>query len=84
MVSVAGTLALSALPAAAQFPSKPITLVVPYPPGGLIDLVARIIQPKMQVELGQPVVVENRSGAGGNVGAEAVVRIAKWLHTSSC
>ena len=49
-------------------------MVVPYPPGGLIDLVARIIQPKMQVELGQPVVVEYRSGAGGNVGAETVVR----------
>jgi len=74
LVSAAGTLALSVLPAAAQYPSKPITLVVPYPPGGLIDLAARIIQPKMQVELGQPVVVENRSGAGGNVGAEAVVR----------
>ncbi len=74
LATAAGALALSVLPAAAQFPSKPITLVVPYPPGGLIDLVARIIQPKMQVELGQPVLVENRSGAGGNLGAEMVVR----------
>ena len=61
---------------AQNFPARPLTIVVPYPPGGLIDLVARIIQPKMQTELGQPVVVENRSGAGGNVGAEAVVRAA--------
>lgn len=69
-------LAAFAAPAAlAQgFPSRTVTIVVPYPPGGLIDLVARIIQPAMQKELGQPVVVENRSGAGGNVGAESVSR----------
>ena len=58
------------------FPARPVTIVVPYPPGGLIDLVARIIQQRMSIELGQPVVVENRSGAGGNVGAEAVARAA--------
>ena len=58
------------------YPARPITLVVPYPPGGLIDLVARIIQPKLQAELGGTITVENRSGAGGNVGAEAVVRSA--------
>lgn len=56
------------------FPTRAVTIVVPYPPGGLIDLVARIIQPRMQVELGQPVVIDNRSGAGGNIGAEAVTR----------
>ena len=61
---------------AQTFPTRAVTMVVPYPPGGLIDLVARIIQPRMQAELGQPVLVENRSGAGGNVGAEAVVRAA--------
>jgi tripartite-type tricarboxylate transporter receptor subunit TctC len=60
-------------PARAQaFPSRPVTIIVPYPPGGLIDLVARVIQPPLQAELGQSVVVENRSGAGGNVGAEVV------------
>jgi tripartite-type tricarboxylate transporter receptor subunit TctC len=70
-------LSLAALAASAQtYPSRPVTIVVPYPPGGLIDLVARIIQAKMAAELGQSVVVENRSGAGGNVGAEAVVRSA--------
>jgi tripartite-type tricarboxylate transporter receptor subunit TctC len=74
---LAGLLALCAAAASAQtYPSRPINIIVPYPPGGLIDLVARIIQPRMQAELGQPVTVENRSGAGGNVGAEAVVRAA--------
>jgi tripartite-type tricarboxylate transporter receptor subunit TctC len=58
------------------FPSRPVTIVVPYPPGGLIDLVARVIQPAMQAELGQSVIIENKSGAGGNVGAEAVAHSA--------
>ena len=58
------------------FPSRPVTIVVPYPPGGLIDLVARVIQPAMQADLGQSVVIENKSGAGGNVGAEAVAHSA--------
>jgi tripartite-type tricarboxylate transporter receptor subunit TctC len=62
--------------AQSTFPSRAVTIVVPYPPGGLIDIVARLIQPRMQSELGQPVVVENRSGAGGNVGAEWVARAA--------
>ena len=58
------------------YPTRPINIIVPYPPGGLIDLVARIVQPGLQAELGQPVAVENRSGAGGNLGAEAVARAA--------
>ena len=54
--------ALGLAPAAlAQgYPVRAITIVVPYPPGGLIDLVARIIQPKLQAELGQPMLVDNR------------------------
>jgi tripartite-type tricarboxylate transporter receptor subunit TctC len=79
MIRIASTILLliAATAVSAQgYPSRPVTIVVPYPPGGLIDLVARIIQPKLQAELGQPVIVENRSGAGGNVGAEAVVRAA--------
>jgi tripartite-type tricarboxylate transporter receptor subunit TctC len=59
---------------AQAFPSRQVTIVVPYPPGGLIDLVARALQPYLQAELGVPVVAENRSGAGGNVGAEVVAR----------
>jgi len=59
---------------AQTFPTRQVTIVVPYPPGGLIDLVARALQPFLQVELGVPVVAENRAGAGGNVGAEVVAR----------
>jgi tripartite-type tricarboxylate transporter receptor subunit TctC len=67
-------LAASGAAFAQTFPSRAVTVVVPYPPGGLIDLVARILQSRYQVELGQSVVVENRSGAGGNLGAEYVAR----------
>src|SRR5262245_61511195 len=59
---------------AQNFPTRPVTIIVPYPPGGLIDLVARQIQARFGTELGQSVIIENRSGAGGNVGAEAVAR----------
>jgi tripartite-type tricarboxylate transporter receptor subunit TctC len=57
-------------------PSRPIHLVVPYPPGGGIDIVARFISPGMQEKLGQPVVVENRPGAVGMIGSEVVYRAA--------
>ena len=79
-----GVLLLSLLTSAAHaqaWPTRSVTIVVPFPPGGLIDLVARIIQPRLQAEIGQAVVVENRSGAGGNVGAEAVARSAPDGHT---
>jgi len=66
---------------AQAFPTKAVTIVVPYPPGGLIDLVARQIQPRLQQELGHPVVIENRAGAGGNVGAEVVARATPDGHT---
>ncbi len=59
---------------AQTWPTRQVTLVVPYPPGGLIDLVARALQPFLQAELGVAVIAENRSGAGGNVGAEVVAR----------
>ena len=67
--------------AAAFGQGRPVTIVVPYPPGGLIDIVARIIQPQMQTQLGQTVLVENKSGAGGNVGAEWVAKATPDGHT---
>jgi tripartite-type tricarboxylate transporter receptor subunit TctC len=67
--------ALSPLAAFAQnWPSRPVRLVVPFPVGGLIDNMARLISPILAQELGQPVVVENRAGSGGNVGAAEVTR----------
>ena len=58
------------------FPSKPITLVVTYPPGGGADAMARLIAPKMGEALGQSVVIENKPGASGQIGASAVAKAA--------
>ena len=60
----------------AQYPNKPVKLVVPYPPGGATDVVGRVIAQRLSTALGQQVVVENRGGAGGNIGAEAVAKSA--------
>lgn len=69
--------ALSGAVAVAQtFPAKPIRFIVPYPPGGIADLQARIVQPKLQAALGQPIIVENRTGAGGNIGTDHVAKAA--------
>jgi tripartite-type tricarboxylate transporter receptor subunit TctC len=59
---------------AQSFPTKPIRLVVPFPPGGLIDTMARMIGPRLAQELGQPIVIDNKPGAGGNIGAAEVAR----------
>ena len=61
---------------AQAFPTRPVTIISPFPPGGLNDITVRRIQPRLQVELGQAVIIENRSGAAGNVGAEYVARAA--------
>ena len=62
------------LVAAQPYPSKPIRLVVPFPPGGSLDVVARAIGQKLSEAWGQPVVIDNRPGAGGNIGADVVAK----------
>jgi tripartite-type tricarboxylate transporter receptor subunit TctC len=70
-------------PAAAQsgFPSRPVKFVVPFPGGGINDVLARIVGDKLQAKWGQPVVVENRTGAGGNIGAEVAAQAEPDGHT---
>ena len=69
---------LGALPAWAQdsYPAKPVKLILPFPPGGPTDILGRLIAENLSARLGQPVITENRGGAGGNVGAEAAARSA--------
>ena len=75
-IAFAAALALSLAAGAQSFPTKPLRLVVTYPPGGGADLMARLIAPKMAETLGQPVVVENKPGASGQIGAGEVARAA--------
>jgi tripartite-type tricarboxylate transporter receptor subunit TctC len=67
---------LGPLAAFAQYPNKPVRMIIPFAPGGASDFVGRIMQPKMAELLGQPIVVENRAGAAGNIGAEAAAKSA--------
>jgi tripartite-type tricarboxylate transporter receptor subunit TctC len=66
---------------AQSFPAKPIKVVVPYPPGGVTDVIARAIGERMAQNVGQPVVVENRTGAASNIGTELVARSSPDGHT---
>jgi tripartite-type tricarboxylate transporter receptor subunit TctC len=73
-------LSLQLLPGAAQsqtnYPNRPVTLVVPVPPGGILDAVARMVVPSMVQTLGQPFVIDNKAGAGGNIAATYVAKSA--------
>ncbi len=78
LASVGCSAVLGITPAHAQpaFPSRPITMIVPFPPGGPTDLVARVIAQKMSESMGQPVIIDNRGGANGNLGAVLAVKAA--------
>ena len=68
------TVVVPAIAAAQAFPTRPITLIVPFPPGGSIDTAARILGEAMRAPLGQPVIIENVGGAGGSIGVQRVAR----------
>jgi tripartite-type tricarboxylate transporter receptor subunit TctC len=82
--ALAAALALAAAPGAfaqGDWPSRPVKLIVNFPPGGPLDVLARSVAEALQGQLKQPFVVENRAGAGGNIGADAVAKAAPDGHT---
>lgn len=74
LAAVGALSSMAAVHAQAAFPQKPITFVVPYLPGGTTDLVARVVGEHMAHTLGQPVVIENKPGAGGNIGMDVIAK----------
>ena len=88
MVPVLALLVAVLLPPAVyaqgSFPSKAVRVIVPFPAGGSNDVLCRIVGEKLSAKWGQPVVVENRAGAGGNIGAEAVFKAEADGHLLLC
>jgi len=81
-----GAALLPAIPGVASaqaFPSRPVTIIVPFPAGGPADVIARIVGDRMRTSLGQPVVIENVTGAGGTIGVARAARAAPDGHTLS-
>lgn len=76
-----GTLGRTDSANAQTYPTRPVTLIVPFPPGGVIDTTARVLEAELSKELGQPVVIENKGGSGGNLGAQLVARAQPDGHT---
>src|SRR5712691_10638006 len=72
---------LSAASAAWAWPTKPVTLIVPYPPGGGTDIIARIMQEPLSKQLGQPIIIDNRGGAGGSLGTAVAAHANPDGHT---
>jgi tripartite-type tricarboxylate transporter receptor subunit TctC len=80
LAALAGV-AFASQPAAAQNFERPVRLIVPFAPGGTSDILARLIGPKLSAAIGQTVVVENKPGAAGNLGADAVAKAPPDGHT---
>ncbi|MES2993200.1 MAG: tripartite tricarboxylate transporter substrate binding protein [Pseudomonadota bacterium] len=74
LVAAAAAFAAPAVQAQQSWPDKPVRFIVPYPPGGGTDVIARIVQERFQATLGQPVVIENRGGAAGSLGTDVVAK----------
>ena len=81
MVAVLGTVAAAGAAMANAWPSKPIQLLIPYPPGGSADLLARPLSIRLQERLGQPVLLDYKPGAGGTVASQVLVRAKPDGHT---
>src|ERR1041384_8329685 len=75
-LAIAATLGLAGSATAQVYPSRPITIIVPYPPGGQSDILVRIVAEGMRASLGQPVIVDNVSGAAGRIGTTRLARAA--------
>jgi tripartite-type tricarboxylate transporter receptor subunit TctC len=76
VLSMLGAVSTGTALAQANYPDKPVRFVVPYPPGGGTDVIARIVQDRFQALLGQPIIIDNKGGAGGSVGSELAARAA--------
>ncbi|RZN13998.1 ABC transporter substrate-binding protein, partial [Bordetella pertussis] len=74
--ALAGLLLAGAAHAQADWPSRPVHLVVPFPPGGSTDSVGRLLAAELAKDLGQSVIVENKGGANGNIGSDMVAKAA--------
>ena len=83
-LTVVGALTLCTTHALAQtYPAKPVRMVVPFPAGGTPDILGRILAQKLTATVGQPVLIDNRGGAAGNIGVESVARSAPTVTRSS-
>src|SRR5215210_4581252 len=72
---------LISVAAAQSYPNRPVRVIVPFPPGGAVDISARLMQPGLEKALGQPVIIDNRPGASGVVGTDQVAKAAPDGHT---
>jgi tripartite-type tricarboxylate transporter receptor subunit TctC len=79
--ALAGLICLGSAAMAQDYPTKQVQIIVPFPPGGIVDAAARLLQPELEKRLGKSIVIDNRSGAGGAVGTQAVARADADGHT---